>query len=155
MLKTSRLSGAAARELSGLRLRRRESGTRSYNWVRTKLQEHGAVERGKGKVTHRRRREPAPWPGMMLHRDGSTHEWVHGAGGGLGVRCDARAGGRLGGPCRRAFPLRRCGHSAPLGDGGKGRNPDRETRHVYLLPTVLWWSVDSKPRIDRELNSIY
>ena len=35
---------------------RREGGTRSYNWVRTQLQAHGAVERGKGKGTHRRRR---------------------------------------------------------------------------------------------------
>ena len=58
---------------------RREGGTRSYNWVRTQLQAHGAVERGKGKGTHRRRREPAPWPGMLLHQDGSTHEWVPGA----------------------------------------------------------------------------
>ena len=33
----------------------------------------------KGKGTHRRRREPAPWPGMLLHQDGSTHEWVPGA----------------------------------------------------------------------------
>ena len=58
---------------------RREGGRRSYNWVRTKLQEHGAVERGRGKGTHRRRRDPAPWPGMMLHQDGSTHEWVPGS----------------------------------------------------------------------------
>ena len=57
---------------------RRKGGTRSYNWVRTKLQEHGAVEHGKGKGWHRRRRDPAPWPGMMLHQDGSTHEWVPG-----------------------------------------------------------------------------
>lgn len=28
--------------------------------------------------THRTRRERAPWPGMMLHQDGSTHEWVAG-----------------------------------------------------------------------------
>jgi len=58
---------------------RREGGARSYNWVQTKLQEHGAVERGKGKGTHRRRRELAPWLGMLLHWDGSTHERVTGA----------------------------------------------------------------------------
>lgn len=27
---------------------------------------------------HRKRREAAPWPGMLLHQDGSRHEWVPG-----------------------------------------------------------------------------
>lgn len=27
---------------------------------------------------HRKRRERAPLPGMMIHQDGSTHEWVAG-----------------------------------------------------------------------------
>ncbi len=58
---------------------RRDGGTRSYNWVRTRLRAHGAVSRGRGKGGHRRRREPVPWPGMLPHRDGSTHEWVPGA----------------------------------------------------------------------------
>lgn len=58
---------------------RREGGTRSYNWVRTKLQAAGAVPRGKGRGKHRKRREPSPCAGMMLHQDGSTHEWVPGA----------------------------------------------------------------------------
>ena len=57
---------------------RREGGTRSYNWVRTKLQAAGAVPRGKGRGKHRKRREPSPCVGMMLHQDGSTHEWVPG-----------------------------------------------------------------------------
>ena len=57
---------------------RRGGGERSYNWVRTKLQEAGAVSRGKGRGKHRKRREPAPCAGMMLHQDGSTHEWTPG-----------------------------------------------------------------------------
>ena len=57
---------------------RREGGARSYNWVRVKLQDAGAVPRGKGRGKHRKRREPAPCAGMLLHQDGSTHEWVPG-----------------------------------------------------------------------------
>lgn len=56
---------------------RRDGGTRSYNWVRTTLQQAaGAVKRGRRRGAHRKRREPAPWPGMMLHQDASTHAWV-------------------------------------------------------------------------------
>ena len=63
-------------------------GTRSYNWLRNKLQEHGAVKRERGRGRHRRRREPAPWPGMMLHQDGSSHEWVAGKAWDLVVTMD-------------------------------------------------------------------
>ena len=57
---------------------RRDGGTRSYGWVKDHLQKSGAVPRSKGRGKHRKRREPAPWPGMMLHQDGSDHEWVDG-----------------------------------------------------------------------------
>ena len=57
---------------------RRGGGERSYNWVRTKLQAAGAVPRGRGRGKHRKRREPAPCAGMMLHQDGSTHAWAPG-----------------------------------------------------------------------------
>ena len=57
---------------------RRDKGKRSYTWVKTTLQEGGVVTRGKGKGAHRKKRERSPWPGMMLHQDGSTHEWVPG-----------------------------------------------------------------------------
>ena len=57
---------------------RRDGGTRSCGWVRNKLQEAGAVPKSKGRGRHRKRRERAPWPGMLLHQDGSTHEWVEG-----------------------------------------------------------------------------
>ena len=52
---------------------RRERGTRSYNWVRTKLQAAGAAPRGKGRGKHRK---PSPRAGMMLQQDGSAHEWI-------------------------------------------------------------------------------
>jgi len=57
---------------------RRDMGSRSYTWVKTTLQEAGLVRRGKGKGAHRKKRERSPWPGMMVHQDGSTHEWVPG-----------------------------------------------------------------------------
>ncbi len=57
---------------------RRDGGERSYTWVRNKLQECGAVAKGSGRGMHRKRRQPAAWPGMMLHQDGSTHQWVPG-----------------------------------------------------------------------------
>lgn len=60
------------------RYRERHRGGRSYTWVKQRLQEGGLVKAGKRKGRHRRRRERAPLAGMMLHQDGSTHEWVAG-----------------------------------------------------------------------------
>jgi len=57
---------------------RREGGTRSYSWVKTRLQEGGLVRKSPGRGKHRKRRDRAPFPGMLLHQDGSTHEWVSG-----------------------------------------------------------------------------
>ena len=58
---------------------RRDGGTRSYGWVKDHLQKSGAVSKSKGRGKHRKRREPAPWPGMLLHQEGSDHAWVAGA----------------------------------------------------------------------------
>ncbi len=55
---------------------RAHGGTRSYSWVKNTLQAAGAVQRASGRSKHRKRRERAPMRGMMLHQDGSTHEWV-------------------------------------------------------------------------------
>ena len=60
------------------RYREEHGGVRSYTWVKTRLQEKGLVKKGKRKGTHRTRRERTPLPGMMIHQDGSTHEWVPG-----------------------------------------------------------------------------
>jgi hypothetical protein len=57
---------------------RREGGTRSYTWVKSRLQEAQLIVRAKRKGAHRKRRERSAMAGMMLHQDGSRHEWVEG-----------------------------------------------------------------------------
>src|SRR5271169_1303385 len=47
----------------------------SYTWVQRALQGAGLVARGKKRGKHRRRRERRPLPGMLLHIDGSKHQW--------------------------------------------------------------------------------
>lgn len=59
--------------------RNEHEGQRSYTWVKNRLQEKGLVKKEKRKGSHRKRRERAPLPGMMIHQDGSTHEWVSGS----------------------------------------------------------------------------
>lgn len=54
-------------------------GTRCYTWVKNQLQEAGFVKKAKKRGAHRRRRPRQPMKGMMLHQDGSTHEWVENA----------------------------------------------------------------------------
>ena len=56
----------------------REGGTRSYTWVKQRLQEAELVAKAAQRGAHRKRRERSAWPGMMIHQDGSTHEWVAG-----------------------------------------------------------------------------
>jgi len=58
--------------------RRDHRGMRSYTWVKNTLQERGLVSKASRKGTHRKRRPRAPYIGMMLHQDGSRHEWVPG-----------------------------------------------------------------------------
>ena len=55
-----------------------EGGQRSYSWVKKQLQAGGLVERGKRKGAHRKKRDRKPLPGMMIHQDGSRHEWLAG-----------------------------------------------------------------------------
>ena len=52
--------------------------TRSYNRVRLTLQAHGRVRPAARRGAHRRKRPRRPMAGMMLHQDGSGHEWVMG-----------------------------------------------------------------------------
>jgi Winged helix-turn helix len=56
----------------------REGGGRSYTWAKKRPQEVELVPRAKQRGTHRKRRERSALPGMMIHQDGSTHEWVAG-----------------------------------------------------------------------------
>lgn len=51
---------------------------RSYSWTKNALQAAGKVSKAKKRGAHRRRRPRKPMPGMMLHQDGSRHEWVPG-----------------------------------------------------------------------------
>ena len=57
---------------------KREGGQRSYTWVKNRLQQAGAVKKAPKRGVHRKRRERTPWPGMMLHQDGSQHQWIAG-----------------------------------------------------------------------------
>ena len=47
----------------------------SYTWVKQALQGAGLVARGRKRGVHRKRRERRPLAGMLLHIDGSRHQW--------------------------------------------------------------------------------
>ena len=55
---------------------KREGGTRSYTWVKKRLQHAKLVPQTEKHGVHRKRRERSALAGMMIHQDGSTHEWV-------------------------------------------------------------------------------
>lgn len=57
---------------------RKLEGKRSYTWVKNTLQSKGLVSKAAKRGVHRKQRERAPLPGMMVHQDGSNHEWVPG-----------------------------------------------------------------------------
>lgn len=56
----------------------RDGGGRSYTWVKNRLQEAKLVPKATKRGAHRKRRERSPLPGLLVHQDGSTHEWVPG-----------------------------------------------------------------------------
>jgi transposase len=47
----------------------------SDSWVKGVLQGAGLVARGRQRGVHRKRRPRRPLPGMLLHIDGSRHQW--------------------------------------------------------------------------------
>jgi transposase len=47
----------------------------SYTWVKLALQGAGLVKKGRKRGVHRKRRPRRPLPGMLLHIDGSQHQW--------------------------------------------------------------------------------
>lgn len=57
---------------------RSHGGSRSYTWVKNTLQAKKLVKKAPKRGAHRKKRPRAPYPGMMLHQDGSQHEWVPG-----------------------------------------------------------------------------
>jgi hypothetical protein len=57
---------------------RDHEGQRSYSWVKKQLQSAGLVDKTKTPGPHRMKRAPSALAGMMIHQDGSTHQWVDG-----------------------------------------------------------------------------
>jgi transposase len=49
-----------------------------YTWTKVFLQSKGLVSRNETRGAHRRKRPRRPLPGMMVHQDGSRHEWIAG-----------------------------------------------------------------------------
>jgi len=56
--------------------KRAHSGKRGYTWVKNTLQKEALVSKSSMRGVHRKKRERTPIEGMMLHQDGSDHEWV-------------------------------------------------------------------------------
>ncbi len=56
----------------------KHGGRRGYTWVKNQLQKAKLIQKSKRKGVHRKQREASALPGMMIHQDGSTHEWVSG-----------------------------------------------------------------------------
>jgi transposase len=57
------------------KLRKEHNIRLSYNWVRLALEGAGLVEKRSRHDPHRKRRARKPLIGMMLHMDGSPHDW--------------------------------------------------------------------------------
>jgi len=57
-------------------VRRDEHVSLSYSFVKTALQRAGLVAKRRARGRHRRRREPRPCFGELLHIDGSPHAWL-------------------------------------------------------------------------------
>ena len=49
-----------------------------YTWTKLFLQSKGFLAKAPRKGAHRRKRVRRPLPGMMLHQDGSRHDWLAG-----------------------------------------------------------------------------
>jgi transposase len=73
----SRYGGFTAKHFHEVLLRDHKF-TWGYTWTKTFLQSKGLLEKAKKRGAHRRKRPRRPLPGMMLHRDGSPHEWLGG-----------------------------------------------------------------------------
>jgi hypothetical protein len=60
-----------------VRRARTEHGIRfGYSFIKKALQAAGLVAKGRARGRHRRRREPRPCFGELLHLDGSRHHWL-------------------------------------------------------------------------------
>jgi len=61
---------------------------RSYGWTKSVLHASGLVRPAKRRGAHRKKRPRRPYEGMLLHQDGSTHDWVAGESWDLIVTMD-------------------------------------------------------------------
>jgi transposase len=59
-------------------LRREHGVTVSYSFVKQAVQTAGLIGKRRARGRHRRRREPRPCFGELLHLDGSRHRWLPG-----------------------------------------------------------------------------
>ena len=57
------------------KLRQEHNIQLSYSWVKKALQAAGLVAKTRDRRVHRKRRPRRPLPGMLLHIDGSHHQW--------------------------------------------------------------------------------
>ena len=57
------------------KLKKYHNITLSYNWVRLALEGAGLIQKRNRRDKHRKRRPRKPLAGMMLHIDGSPHDW--------------------------------------------------------------------------------
>jgi transposase len=74
-LYTTRYSGWNVKHFFSF-YKKKHSGTRGYTWVKSTLQKEGIVSKSAKRGAHRKKRERALLEGMMLHQDGSDHEWI-------------------------------------------------------------------------------
>jgi transposase len=73
----TRYSGFTAKHFHEI-LVRHHKFTWGYTWTKTFLQSKGLLVKAKKRGAHRRKRPRRPLPGMMLHQDGSRHDWLGG-----------------------------------------------------------------------------
>jgi hypothetical protein len=67
---------AASTSATSTSARRDHGVTLSGSFVKQALQGAGLVPKGRARGRHRRRREPRPCFGELLHLDGSRHQWL-------------------------------------------------------------------------------
>src|SRR3978361_1180876 len=81
----------------------------SYGWTKSVLTAAGLRRSALKRSAHRKKRPRRPMVGMMLHQDGSRHEWIPGLGRGLDLivhpeeRRRRRARHRPFGPCAKLW----------------------------------------------------
>ena len=109
---------------------------RSYNWVRLTLQANRRMRAAPRRGAHRRKRPRRALPGMMVHQDGSRHEWVPGHWWDLIVTMDDATS--------EVYPalLKRCNETAIVSGflrvGGDGRGCVRLSGWRRVAAPAAW-----------------